>query len=293
MSRTAKGSNLVNIIQLENDEKVTAMISVTSFPEDEYLTMVTRRGVIKRTPLARFAYQRKGGKIAIKLDEGDSLIFVRHTRGDESLLIATRDGLATRFDETNVRVMGRVSRGVRGIRLSDGDSVAGVAVVDETKKLLTITEGGMGKRTDFSEFRQMKNRGGSGVICHKITEKSGKLASVATVADDDDVMLITNEGTVIRIAVGDINVYSRGAAGVIVMRLSEGCFINTFARIEKQEEIDSAEAEIEAQNIEEIPEDGEGAPTDEAEDATVSDSDDAEETDSDDTETDDSDDGEV
>lgn len=293
VSRTAKGSNLVNIIQLENDEKVTAMISVTSFPEDEYLTMVTRRGVIKRTPLARFAYQRKGGKIAIKLDEGDSLIFVRHTRGDESLLIATRDGLATRFDETNVRVMGRVSRGVRGIRLSDDDSVAGVAVVDETKKLLTITEGGMGKRTEFSEFRQMKNRGGSGVICHKITEKSGKLASVATVADDDDVMLITNEGTVIRIAVGDINVYSRGAAGVIVMRLSEGCFINTFARIEKQEEIDSAEAEIEAQNIEEIPEEGEGAPTDEAEDTTGSDSDDAEDTDSDDTESDDSDDGEV
>ena len=236
--RTAKGSNLVNIIDLQENEKVTAIIPITEFTEGEYLTMITKYGVTKRTLLTDFEYQRKGGKIAISLDEGDELIFVRHTTGEENLIIATRNGQAVRFDENNVRSMGRTARGVRGITLEGDDYVVGVALVDENKTLLTVTEGGMGKRTSFSDFREMKHRGGKGVTCHNITEKTGKLASVITVADDDDIMMITNEGTIIRTSVSKINVYSRTATGVILMRLDEGAIINNVARLEKDEEIE-------------------------------------------------------
>ena len=236
--RTAKGTNLVNIIDLQENEKVTAIIPITEFTEGEYLTMITKYGVTKRTLLTDFEYQRKGGKIAINLDEGDELIFVRHTTGEENLIIATRNGQAVRFDENNVRSMGRTARGVRGITLEGDDYVVGVALVDESKTLLTVTEGGMGKRTSFSDFREMKHRGGKGVTCHHITEKTGKLASVITVADDDDIMMITNEGTIIRTSVSKINVYSRTATGVILMRLDDGAFINNVARLEKDEEIE-------------------------------------------------------
>ena len=250
--RTAKGTNLVNIIELTDGEQVTAIIPITEFTEGEYLTMVTKLGVIKRTLLSEFEYQRRSGKIAINLDEGDELIFVRHTKGDESLILATRNGLAVRFDENNVRCMGRGARGVRGITLTDGDVVVGVCVVDEKKTLLTITENGMGKRTDFGDFREMKHRGGKGVTCHNISEKTGKLASVITVSEDDDIMLITNEGTIIRTSVSSVNVYSRTASGVIVMRLSDGSFIKKVARLEKQEEIE-AESEAVEREIENAP----------------------------------------
>ncbi len=241
--RVAKGTNLVNIIELGEGEKVTAIISINEFSEGGYLTMVTKLGVIKRTLLSEFEYQRRGGKIAINLDEDDELIFVRHTTGDESLIIATREGNAVRFDENNVRSMGRGAHGVKGITLVGDDYVVGVAVVDETKKLLTITDGGIGKRTEFSDFRLMKNRGGKGVCAHNITEKTGKLAAIITVADDDDIMLITNEGTIIRTSVSGINVYSRTATGVIVMRLAEGSYINNITRLEKTEELESEIAE--------------------------------------------------
>ena len=237
--RTAKGTNLVNIIDLQDGEQVTAIISVTEFAEGEYLTMVTKRGVIKRTLLKEFEYQRKGGKIAINLDEDDELIFVRHTSGEESLVIATREGNAVRFDENNVRAMGRSAHGVKGITLTGDDYVVGVAVVDESETLLTITDNGVGKRTPFSDFREMKHRGGRGVTCQNITEKTGKLAAIITVADDDDIMMITNEGTIIRISVSGINVYSRTATGVIIMRLSEGSYINNITRLEKEERIEA------------------------------------------------------
>ena len=242
--RTAKGTNLVNIIELQENEHVTAIIPITDFVEGEYLTMITKYGVTKRTLLTDFEYQRRGGKIAINLDEGDELIFVRHTKGDESLIIATRNGQAVRFDENNVRAMGRTARGVKGITLADDDYVVGVALVDDTKTLLTVTEGGMGKRTSFDDFRQMKHRGGKGVTCHNITEKTGKLASVITVADDDDIMIITNEGTIIRTSVSGVNVYSRTATGVILMRLAEGAYINNVARLDKTEDIEKESLEV-------------------------------------------------
>ena len=242
--RTAKGTNLVNIIELQENEYVTAIIPITEFVEGEYLTMITKHGVTKRTLLTDFEYQRKGGKIAINLDEDDELIFVRHTKGNESLIIATRNGQAVRFDENNVRSMGRTARGVKGITLADDDYVVGVALVDDTKTLLTVTEGGMGKRTSFDDFRQMKHRGGKGVTCHNITEKSGKLASVITVAEDDDIMIITNEGTIIRTSVSNINVYSRTATGVILMRLADGAYINNVARLDKTEDIEKESLEV-------------------------------------------------
>ncbi|MBO5879698.1 MAG: DNA gyrase subunit A, partial [Clostridia bacterium] len=242
--RTAKGTNLVNIIELGEGESVTSIISISEFTEGEFLTMVTKRGVIKRTLLSEFEYQRKGGKIAINLDEDDELIFVRHTTGNESLVIATREGNAVRFDENNVRSMGRGAHGVKGITLVGDDYVVGVAVVDEEKTLLTITDNGVGKRTNFADFRQMKNRGGRGVTCQNINEKTGKLAAITTVADDDDIMLITNEGTIIRTSVSGINVYSRTATGVIIMRLSEGSYINNVARLEKSEEIEEESRKI-------------------------------------------------
>ena len=164
--------------------------------------------------------------------------------------------MAVRFDENNVRSMGRSARGVKGITLSGDDVVVGVCVVDETKSILTITENGMGKRTSFEDFREMKHRGGKGVTCHKITEKTGKLAAIVTVAEDDDIMLITNEGSIIRTSVSGINIYSRTAGGVILMRLDEGCIINNVARLERQEEIDAESAEIEAENTEEVKEAG-------------------------------------
>ena len=249
--RTAKGTNLVNIIDLSDDEYVTAIIPIVEFVDGEYLTMVTRNGIIKRTLLKEFEYQRKSGKIAITLDDGDELIFVRHTKGGEGLILATRDGLAVRFDEENVRCMGRGARGVKGITLGDDDYVVGVCVVDPERTLLTITDNGIGKRTPFDDFREMKHRGGHGVTCQKITEKTGKLAAIISVLEDDDIMLITNEGIIIRTSVSSINVHSRTATGVIIMRLAEGATINNVARLEKAEEIEKAseEAEEEMKNL--------------------------------------------
>ncbi|MBQ7381096.1 MAG: DNA gyrase subunit A, partial [Clostridia bacterium] len=220
-SRTSKGSNIVNIVELSEGEKLTSMISVEDFSENEYLTMVTKQGIIKKTPLSDFEYNRKGGKKAIELDEGDELYFVRKTDGQNSILIATEDAQSVRFDENNVRSMGRGARGVRAIRLRDGDCVTGVAVVEEGKKLLSITENGFGKKTEFEDFREMKNRGGMGVACHKLTEKTGKLVGIATVSEDEDIMLISHGGTIIRVRAADISTYSRTASGVTVMRTRE------------------------------------------------------------------------
>ena len=236
-SRTSKGSNIVNIVELSEGEKLTSMIAVSEFTDNEYLTMVTKMGVIKKTALSDFEYNRKGGKKAIELDEGDELYFVRKTDGQNSILIATEDGQSVRFDENNVRSMGRGARGVRALRLRGEDRVAGVAVVEEGKKLLTITENGFGKKTEFEDFREMKNRGGMGVTCHKLSEKTGRLVGIATVSEDEDIMLITHGGTIIRVRAADISTYSRTASGVTVMRTREDTVVS-FTVVPKQEEAD-------------------------------------------------------
>ena len=205
--------------------------------------MVTEKGVVKRANIKDFEFQRKGGKIAINLDEGDKLAFVKHTTGEDDIVIATREGKAVRFSEKEARIMGRTARGVRGIKLKNDDYVVGVAVVDPTKMLLTITENGYGKRNSFDGYTA-HSRGTSGVICHKLTDKTGRLAGIAAVSEDDDIMIITNEGILIRMAVSDINVYDgNSTAGVRVMRLDDGAYIVNFAATKSEEE---EEAEIAA-----------------------------------------------
>lgn len=236
--RTAKGSNIVNILELEAGEKVTAIISVPGFSDKEYLFMVTKRGIVKKTLLSEFEYQRKGGKIALTLDDGDELVYVKHTSGNDDIIIATHDGLSARFGEEDVRPMGRGARGVKGMTLSDGDYIVGCAVISDDKALLTITEGGFGKRCEFDNF-SAHNRGVKGVMCHGISERTGKLAGIAAVGESDDIMMITNDGTIIRTPVSGIPFYGRSAGGVIVMRLSEGSSLVNFARLENDEELEA------------------------------------------------------
>ena len=255
-SRTAKGTFMKNILEFEDGEKITAFISVPEFNAEEYLIMVTKNGIIKKTLLSEYEYQRKGGKKALNLDEGDELVFVMRTQGNSNLVLATRYGAAIRFDESKVRAMGRVARGVRGMKLREGDYICGVAVVDETKKLITITENGFGKKTEFSDFREMKNRGGMGIICHKISEKTGLLTGISVVDDENDIMMITDMGQMIRIPVSDVPTYSRSAGGVIVMRLADGQHVVNFTKVAREEPEDevapageSADNEVEVVEV--------------------------------------------
>jgi len=246
--RTAKGTNIVNILELQPGEKITTVIEVDNFDnsEDRYLTMVTKNGVLKRTKLSEFEYQRKGGKIAIGLDEGDELIGVLLTDGHKDIIIASASGNAVKFTEEGARTMGRTARGVIGIRLRGDDRVVGVVAAEEGKHLLTITELGYGKRSEFDDFRLMKSRGGMGVMCHNVTERTGRVVGISTVSEDDDIMIITEGGTIIRTAVDSIPVYGRSAAGVIVMRVTEGQACAGFTTVPKAEddvESDAAEGE--------------------------------------------------
>lgn len=235
-SRTAKGNNIVNLIDMKEGEKVTAMIGVDGFSEGEYLMMVTRNGIIKRTLLSEFEYQRKGGKIAITLDEGDELLFVLHTYGDSQLLMATATGAAVRFAEEQVRPMGRSARGVIGIALRGDDCVVGAVMVDPEKTLVTITENGYGKRTPFDDFRLMKNRGGYGVVCQNCTGKTGRLCGIIAASESDDLMMITDQGVVIRTPASGLSLLSRTASGVIAMRLEDGQKVANITRIDREDE---------------------------------------------------------
>jgi len=255
-SRTSKGSNIINMIEIEPGEKITAMLSVANLSieseENDYLVMVTRKGVIKRTRLSEYAVQRKGGKIALTLDDGDELIFVANTHGESDVMIATKDGNAARFDENRVTVIGRTARGVRGITLRDGDEVAGACIIEKTEgwsdkhSLLCITEGGFGKRVSPDHF-EAKGRGIMGMILQNVTEKTGRLAGVSIVTEDQDILMITNDGTMIRTPADGIPMYGRSASGVIVMRLAEGSSLVNFALTEKEpEEADTEAVDIEA-----------------------------------------------
>ena len=235
-SRTAKGTNVVNILDLREDEKITALVGIEEFREGEYLTMITKKGIIKKTLLSEFEYQRKGGKIALGLDDGDELVSVLHTNGDNDIIIASHEGHAVRFSEQNVRSMGRGARGVKAMSLSDDDFIKGVAVVDNEKKLLTVTEKGKGKRTPFDDFRNMKNRGGSGYMCHGLNDETGLIAGIVAVSDDDDIMMMTDKGTIIRTNVGSINVYSRTASGVKLMTVDDDAVIAKVVRVAPEAE---------------------------------------------------------
>ena len=237
--RATKGTNIVNVIELEPGDSVTAFVAVDGYDEGKYLTMVTKNGVIKRTALSEFEYQRRGGKRAITLDEGDELIYVGCTDGSKDIIIASVSGRAVRFREDSVRCQGRTSHGVRGIRLREGERVVGVTVAEEGKTLLTVTENGFGKKTEFDLF-DAKNRGGLGIFCHNITPKTGALVGIAAVSDDDDIMLITDSGIMIRTPSSQISTYGRAASGVIVMRTQGESKVANFALVagENAEEVE-------------------------------------------------------
>ena len=233
--RQAKGTPIVNLIPLEPGEKVQTMLPVREYKEGCYLTFATRGGVIKKTDLMEYEHIPRGGKIAIKLDEGDELIRVELTDGKKDIFLGTHSGKMIRFKETDVRVTGRASRGVRGIMLEDGDYVVGMALYRENAKLLVVSEGGYGKKTELSEYK-VQSRGGKGVTTYKISGDTRLVAGFDVVGDDKDVMLITSEGVIIRIDTRDISTFGRATKGVRLMRLPENVNISSVALAERSDE---------------------------------------------------------
>ncbi len=235
--KASKGTNIINIIDIEKDEKLTASVSVTEFASDVYLTMITRNGIIKRTPLSEYRNYRRGGLNAINLDEGDELLYVLKTSGECDILVATHEGLTVRFAEEKARSIGRTARGVKAVELGEGDYVVGAVAITpgDTRNIITVTERGLGKRADPAEF-PAHNRGGKGVIGHKLTDRTGKLCGIAAVSEDDDIMLITNEGVIIRIHASDISVLGRNTQGVKVMRVDENVLIYGLTVVKREEE---------------------------------------------------------
>ena len=251
--RAARGVNIVNLLQIEQDEKVTAVIKIGGVVDEDatYLTMVTKAGVIKRTRLSAYRNDRKSGLNAISLDEGDELKWVKLTGGEDDLIVATREGMAIRFKESDARELGRTARGVRAIDLAEGDEVVGMEIVTAGKKLLTISESGQGRRTSFEDYR-LQNRGGKGLQNYK----NGRVAGIKDVDDDDEIILISSDGIIIRTRVDEINVQSRYAGGVRVMRIGEENRVVNFTVAPKNEDdAEDSPAEGEApENAEEASE---------------------------------------
>lgn len=235
-SRTSKGMNIANLLPISGEERVTSMIRVPEFDENKYLCMVTRNGVIKRTELNAYNTARKGGVIAIELDEGDELAWVRMTGGDTQLLVATRKGMAIRFLESDVRVVGRMARGVRAITLREGDQVVGMSTIREAAKVLTVSETGYGRLSEISDYR-IQSRGGKGLTNYHV-EKYGDVAAIKVVDLDDDIIIIASDGVIIRIPADSIRVCARPGKGVLVMRLSGDTKVVTLARSPHVEESD-------------------------------------------------------
>ena len=242
--RTARGTAIVNVLPLEPGESVTAMVITREFDENEYLMMCTKNGTVKRIPFIALKTNRKGGIRAITLDEGDQLINVIRTGGNDNVILATAQGMAICFNENDVRPMGRDAVGVRGISLGEGDCVIGAERYEEGKTLLTITENGFGKRTEVAEYLRTgpegekipQGRGGKGLKNYNITAKTGNVAGCRVVSETDDVMVIENGGVIIRTPVANINVYKRDVQGVIVMRIEEGNKVVSIERVEKIED---------------------------------------------------------
>ena len=241
--RTARGTAIVNVLPLEPGETVTAMVVTREFNDHEYLLMATRKGVVKRLPFVALKTNRKGGIRALTLEEDDHLINVIRTNGSDNIILATAQGMAICFNETDVRCMGRDAGGVRGISLNEGDYVVGAEKAEEGKTLLTVTENGYGKRTNLPEYLRTgpdgekipQSRGGKGLKNYNITPKTGLIAGCRVVGDKDDVMLIENGGVIIRIPASSINVYKRDVQGVIVMRIDEGNKVVSIERVEQEE----------------------------------------------------------
>ena len=236
----AKGTNIVNILPLEPGEKVNTMIHGRGFPDDRYLVFVTKGGTVKRLCSSELKNIRRSGLRALNLVEGDELISVRETDGNQNILIATHDGYAICFNENDARPMGRTAAGVRGITLREGDYCVGAARAREEGSLLSVTENGYGKRTALSEYirgegNEPQKRGGRGMKNYQVTEKTGKVAAIKVVDDADDILLVADNGIVIRMAAADINTYGRATQGVRLMTVSDGAKVISLARTEREE----------------------------------------------------------
>ena len=234
-SRQAKGTAIINLLQLAAGEKITAVIQVKQFDPERYLFMATRKGIVKKTQLSEFSSMRKGGLIAVTLDDDDELIGVKFTDGESYLMLGTRNGISIAFSEDDVRAMGRTARGVRGISLKEGDEVVGMDILTRNADVLTVTEGGYGKRTATSEYRS-QTRGGRGLINMKVTEKTGNVIGLKVVHDDQELMLITTDGIVIRTNVSDISVIGRNTQGVMLMKTDTNDKVASMATIEQKSE---------------------------------------------------------
>ncbi|HEX9740094.1 MAG TPA: DNA gyrase C-terminal beta-propeller domain-containing protein, partial [Ignavibacteriaceae bacterium] len=235
--RTARGRSVINLLQKEKEEEITAFVAVKEFAEDKYLVMATEKGTIKKTVLSAYGNVRKGGINAISLNAGDRLIEVKMTDGSSDLVLGTRNGFAIRFNEKDVRNMGRTATGVRGVRVGKGDKVVGLLVIRRNDTILVVTEKGYGKRSDINDYR-ITRRGGKGVITVKTTEKVGKMIALMEVIDTDELVIITSHGMVIRQSVKNLRVMGRNTQGVRVIRLKDDDSIADIAKVlsEEQEE---------------------------------------------------------
>ena len=238
--RAARGKAIVNLLSLSQDENITSFLPVKGFEEGKYIIMATKRGVVKKTELMAYSHPRVGGIIAIKLDEGDSLVSTRLTDGSKDIFLGTREGQSIRFNEEQARSLGRASRGVRGITLSDGDELVGMEIVGEVSTILTITENGFGKRTATSEYRG-QSRGGKGVITIKTSDRNGRVVGSLQVTDEDDIMMITDRGKIIRMAVKGISVIGRNTQGVKLIGMAPQERVVGVARLAEKEDEDEYE----------------------------------------------------
>jgi len=248
--RQAKGTAIVNLLQLDPEEKVTTVIPIKEYKEGLYLLLATKNGVVKKTDLMEYDRIRKGGLIAVTLRENDELIDVRLTDGTKDIMLVTKNGLSIRFNECDVRPLGRVSMGVRGIRLAEDDVVIGMGSFIENTSLLVVTERGFGKRTCLEEYK-VQTRGGKGILTYRVTEKTGKIVGMKLVDERDDIMMINSDGTVIRINVKDISILGRATQGVTLMRMDESVHLVGIARIINEDE-DSSENVDENEDTEEV-----------------------------------------
>ena len=253
--RTARGTAIINLLQLMPGERITAVITISKFEEGHYLMMATRKGLVKKTPIQDYANVRKIGLAAISLRDDDELIEVKATDDKKDIILVTKYGQCIRFKENDVRSTGRVSMGVRGINLLDGDEVVAMQLNTQGYYLLVVSENGMGKRTSISEFT-CQNRGGKGVKCYKITEKTGNVIGAKAVNEENEIMMITTEGIIIRLQCSDISILGRITSGVKLINLSEGVTVASFAKVrEKDEDKAEKESSEDTENTEEISED--------------------------------------
>ena len=238
--RHAKGTAIINLLPIEQDEKVTAMLAVRDYEEDTSLIMATKRGTVKKTSISDFNMTRKGGLIAIGLNEDDDLIDVRIVGKNDTVILSTYKGMAIRFNEDDARAMGRTAHGVRGIRLREDDYVIGMEIAKEGAELLVVTEGGFGKKTDLSEYK-IQTRGGVGIKTYKITEQTGNIVGIKTVGENIDLMIITSEGVIIRMNTADISTIGRSTKGVRLVKLGDGVKVASIALTEHEEEKEESE----------------------------------------------------